>query len=99
MWHPTTAAVPYLLLVPTRLCVTSQIDVTFPQGSLGGVPEGTKMIAILDEDWPDFLAEERCMVRDRLNRWLVPLEPEATRDGDAVFGTTIRQVSTRVSYL
>lgn len=69
-----------------------QIDVTFPQGSLDGVPEGTKMIAILDEDWPDFLAEERCMVRDRLNRWLVPLEPEATRDGDAVFGTTIRQV-------
>lgn len=77
------------------LCSRSQIEVSFPQGSLEGVPQGTKLIAILDEDWPQFLAEENCMVRDRLNRWLVPLdEPETARDGDATFRTTIRQVHT-----
>ncbi|CAM9226350.1 unnamed protein product [Ectocarpus sp. 12 AP-2014] len=87
-----SASKPWMALTSFAFDIgTGRIDVTFPQGSLGGVPEGTKMIAILDEDWPEFLAEERCMVRDRLNRWLVPMEPEATRDGDAVFGTTIRQ--------
>ncbi|CAN0139953.1 unnamed protein product [Scytosiphon promiscuus] len=71
---------------------TGQIEVVFPQGSLDGVPQGTKLIAILDEDWPQFLAEENCVVRDRLNRWIVPLDdPETTRDGEASFLTTIRQ--------
>lgn len=63
-----------------------------PQGSLDEVEEGTKLLAILDEHWEEFLREERCMERDRLNRWLVPLDAEATKNGDAYFQTSIRQV-------
>lgn len=65
----------------------------FERGSLEGVEEGTKLLAILDEDWPEFLREERCMVRNRLNRWIVPLdEGPANSEYDGYFRTTIRQV-------
>lgn len=62
------------------------------------MPQGTKIMAILDEDWPAFLEheEKRCMVRDRLNRWIVTLEPEMTREGVANFETVITQASSRV---
>lgn len=58
-------------------------------------------MAILDEDWPAFLEheEKRCMVRDRLNRWIVTLEPDQTREGEANFETVITQASPRVSLM
>lgn len=61
-------------------------------GALDNVPAGTKLLAILDEDWPSFLDEKRCTVREKLNRWLIPLDAEQTREGAANFHTTIRQV-------
>lgn len=52
-------------------------------------------MAILDEDWPAFLEadEKRCMARDRLNRWVVSLDRDQTRGGEANFETVITQVS------
>lgn len=75
------------------LLSTHQIEVYFEKGSLDNIQEGTKLLAVLDEDWPDFLREERCMARDRLNRWIVPLD-EGGRgvDYDGYFRTSIRQV-------
>lgn len=70
-----------------------QVEVRVPEKGLENVPEGTKLLAILDENWPAYLEETRCEVRNRLNRWIVPLDPEATRDGEAVFSTVIRQVT------
>lgn len=65
----------------------------FEKGSLDGVQQGTKLLAILDEDWPEFLREERCMVRNRLNRWIVPLDEGGMEgDYDGYFRTSIRQV-------
>lgn len=63
----------------------------FPQGSLDEVEEGTHLLAILDEHWEEYLGEKDCAVRDRLNRWKVPLVGEA-KDQDAYFKTSIRQV-------
>lgn len=74
------------------LFVHKKIEVMFPQGSLNEVQEGTKLLAILDENWEEFLREERCMIRDRLNRWIVPLDTGEADDGDAYFRTSIRQV-------
>lgn len=70
-----------------------QIEVMFEVGSLKDVEQGTKLLAILDEDWPEFLREERCMVRNRLNRWIVPLDEGPSSDEyDGYYKTTIRQV-------
>lgn len=82
----------------TRVFV-QQIEVMFPKGSLDDVQEGTKLLAVLDEDWPAFLEEERCIVRDRMNRWIVPLdEGGRAEDYDAYFKTSIRQVTIRRQY-
>lgn len=65
----------------------------FPKGTLEDIEEGTKLLAILDEDWPAFLQEERCMDRARLNRWIVPLDEGGKgEEFDGYFKTTIRQV-------
>lgn len=69
----------------------------FPQGSLDDVEEGTHLLAILDEHWEEFLREEDCTVRDRLNRWRVPLDAGGGKDEDAYFQTSIRQV--RASFI
>eukprot|EP00904_Undaria_pinnatifida_P007864 jgi/Undpi1/4207/HiC_scaffold_16.g07574.m1 len=79
-----------------------KIRVNFPEGSLDTVPEGSKIMAILDEDWPAFLEadEKRCMARDRLNRWVVSLDRDQTRGGEANFETVITQyVRPHVWYL
>ncbi len=76
--------------------IAYQIEVIFEVGSLKEVEQGTKLLAILDEDWPEFLREERCVVRNRLNRWIVPLDEGPNSDEyDGYFRTTIRQVRLR----
>lgn len=61
--------------------------------SLMNVPEGVTILAILDEDWPYFLEEKRCDVRDRVSRWEAPLVPSTSlAKDDPVFFTTIKQV-------
>lgn len=70
----------------------------FEKGALDNVQEGTKLLAILDEDWPEFLREERCMVRDRLNRWIVPLDDGGGgAEYERYFRTSIRQVFCNLS--
>ena len=76
-----------------------KIRVIFPEGSLENVPPESKLMAILDEDWPAFLEEKRCMVRDRLNRWIVTLEAGQTRGREASFETVITQASSRVKLM
>lgn len=76
-----------------------QIVVKFPEGSLEKVPEDTFLLAILDEHWPEFLEERRCSVRDELNRWKIELSPEQTKNGEATFNTSIRQVKKRLCHL
>lgn len=78
---------------------SSKIRVEFPEGSLEKVPPDSKLMAILDEDWPAFLEEKRCMVRDRLNRWVVTLEADQTRGKEASFETVITQASSRVKLM
>lgn len=51
-------------------------------------------MAILDEDWPFFLEEKRCSVRDKVNRWSAPLKPSTSpRNDDSIFYTTVVQVT------
>lgn len=69
-----------------------QITVRLEQGSLDKVQEGTSILAILDEDWPAFLKEDRCHVREEMNRWRAVLNAEQTRDSHKEFFTSIRQV-------
>lgn len=90
-----TAAVAYgtqRACVQRHPIVPSQIEVKFPEGGLEKVPEDTFLLAILDEDWPEYLQERRCSVRDKLNRWKIELSPERTMSSEAKFYTTIRQV-------
>lgn len=74
------------------MCLLCQITVRLEQGSLDKAQEGTSILAILDEDWPAFLKEDRCKVREEMNRWRAVLSPEQTRDSHKEFYTTIRQV-------
>lgn len=67
----------------------------FEKGALDNIQQGTKLLAILDENWPEFLREEKCMIRDRLNRWIVPLDEGGRgEEYDGYFRTSIRQVCT-----
>lgn len=74
----------------------SQIELIVENKSLVGLPEGIKLLAILDEDWPFFLEEKDCGVRDKVHRWEAKLKPSKSRnEPDAVFATSVRQVKDR----
>lgn len=69
-----------------------EIELIVENKSLVGLPEGIKLLAILDEDWPFFLEEKDCGVRDKVHRWEAKLKPSKSRnEPDAVFATSVRQ--------
>lgn len=81
-----------------------QLEITVENKSLAKLPDGVKVLAILDEDWPYFLEEGRCEERENLKRWEVPLVPTQRREGgQSVSYTKISQVlcnmATRVESL
>lgn len=69
-----------------------KLRVEVAKKSLTKLPEGIKLVAILDEDWPNFLGGEKCELGEA-KRWEVPLEGTKTRQsGEEVFYTNVQQV-------
>ncbi|CAM9231578.1 unnamed protein product [Choristocarpus tenellus] len=63
-----------------------KVEVSIDDEYIKNAPSGTKVLAVLDEDWSTFLSEDDCEARERLNRWEVTLEP-----GKTIFKTSISQ--------